>query len=424
MRGNSAAPHSFGFGELWICAVGERPWRWFCALWFALFLASLLYPALLYERMDFIGKPPLAAAVPYHDYLPGGSRESEIGELQIDPATLPTYDASVADPSIQYHLRPLPPKGGPVRLHAVTPRYRTTMGSVMVGASRAWDVTDPASTDQPGTDTWQRGPYTFWHAGQVAISWGYAEGAGDFGMVCVLPGSLIHLALPQFAAALIVIPLAIGFRTRRRRRLRRGQCIECGHTCDAQRRPGLCPECGCPPLSAPSLTGNGVRRLVASPGRVATLLFAIAVSGWIVVQVSLHHTDHWNSDEKKELVAGFADDTGRILTRHISTEGSRWGWPADLLWVQHAEWFTFAPNTEPQPASHGMPPYAWNGNSFSWVIEQGTPSVTRSYEFNWAIAVLQLAVLHTIAAVLAAALWAGLRSRRFPRSPPGGNGNN
>jgi hypothetical protein len=380
-----ARQSSDGYCERWLRQCGERPLRAFWMLWSILFCLSLIPLVIRFQHERNAIGPPRVDGIPYRDFIAGGSQVWNQGdELPLRADELPEFKAR--QPFVYIALT-RESRSSKTWLQADVCEKQGRCGwpwtSLCWASTSYWNVSNPHEPFRAAADPLARS--FFWHPQQFAANWYTRRGTRAYTISFLLPGILMQLAFPQIFSASLVVPLGLVYHQRRRSRLRRRCCLNCGHQQDPHKSVGVCPECG----SMESSNDLKNRRLASHwiLGGVCALL----VCAWSIAQIA-SRTDgleHRVADQMQRLSDVTTSSNALV---HLRVDG--YGWPIDTVFIQTDHWFSVAPGQAPKP----MPASGQSGLSGdqSYVYYNYThrnPSVTTLITVMWSQIVLQIGLL-------------------------------
>ncbi|MCI0363282.1 MAG: hypothetical protein L0219_05325 [Phycisphaerales bacterium] len=404
-----------GFFELWLRRCGERPWRSFLRLWLIFLLFAVVIGFVGLRRTYLPNQVPGPTAIPYADYLAGGSRSNR-GVISIDRQSLPVFDPTIKLLGVNFGVH-ADDDSQASRLVAHVQAPIWTWGypclALSWGSSSAWDVTDPSKSFRPAVGVFYDG-WT-WSAHGANIFW-TSDASRGHGVGLYASGFVFLLAAPQGLAIAVMFPLWSTYALRRRKRLRQNRCVHCGHQFDPSRHAGTCSECG-----SDAVVARERRSLFTRSGLLNATAFLVLLGVWIPVQL-MHsqHSEVQPVEGQLELLQDHAQDTQRTFVKGVYTHASGYGWPIGFLYKQTNHMYSFSPGVAPTPAQSLSPLFEWQGEHVVFHFKSRSRTIDTLMTVNWGMAIAQIGILQIAATIVALLIsrFARMRRRRASRAMP------
>jgi hypothetical protein len=390
--------------------IAWRPFRWFLGIWLALSLAWLLSGSCGLQWHRAASNAPDPRAVPYHEFLPGGSRHDEAFDFNPDPAALPMYDATF-DTGEYFYFYWLNTAKGP-RLIAAQNAGNWTFGwpTAWIWSARThwFDVTEPDAGFEPARFPMEVHPLVQSRGQLVWWTW-FINGRTGLISLSFDWGRLIAVLIAlEAAAGLLVLATWVGLGAVWRRRWREGRCPNCGYDLRGAREI-TCSECGDSGASTYAVWRAAMTpESVVRPGRWVAGWSALLLVAWLGMAVVSGRQELQASLETELALFQRIVETEGVINnapaerRSLLTRMRTYGWPLPLLEIRDHQMWEFAPGREPVTAPmNRRPGFHYDSDSAWWTHRGPDPTRRRDIDLYWRTALLELGGLHMVSMLLA-----------------------
>ena len=371
--------------------IARRPFRWFMCGWLTLCLLWLLSGFLGFEWVRHEIRPPDPRAVPYHDYLPGGSREGRLPGFNIAPGNIPAHDETLVTEEYMYTVWQYPIKGDRLIAFQDEGRWRYGWPDAWIWSYRThyFDVTDPSGGFDPARFPMKDHPFVQ-HRQQVVWWTLIVDDETGMVMLAIQWGAVVLAMLClELLAAIPVVLLWAGQRVMWRRRIRDNRCPNCGYDLRGGSE-GACPECGAARFeSLAAWLAFTIPQRILRSGRwmvAFTLLFFLVWS--VLVLISRRDEGIESLETNLARLSENIMSEGMIepweVHRDVQLSMRTYGWPLTLMEVRDVQTWQFMSERKPTPSPHfhGFD-FFCDSEGMWWTQSGSDETIRRDMNLEW-----------------------------------------
>lgn len=386
--------------------IARRPFRWFMCVWLGLTILWLLSGFMGYKWERHPSTPPVPEAVPYHKFLPGGSRHAALPEYDLASEVVPVYDETLATEDYVYSIWSY--SRNDERIIAIQKAtywgYGWPEDWVWSHSTYWFDVTDPSVGIEPARYPVADHPFFQERPNQVWWTWMVND---ETGMVVVainwepVWGAMFGL---EALTGIIVLLIWAWQQVQWHRRRRNLRCPNCSY--DMRGGPErVCPECGTAYYESITawLESVGVRRTLRTGQWIVafTLLFLLAL---ITLLLASHQNESLPTLESRLAFYTKYTDTEGVIGgspaeyRDVQISGHAFGWPHSFLVIRDVQAWKFMPGHEPTPVPMDYTSDYFHDSTSVWWSQRGQDgTMRRDFDLQWRTAAMELGAVQMLA---------------------------